>query len=243
MRVYIVDDEPIVRAGLRQIFSTEPDVVIAGEAGSAREAFRNIESARPDVAVVDLVLPGMDGAAATRDLKGRVPQSRVLVLTIHERLRDMLDVMSAGATGFALKTEPVPQLIAAIRAVAKGQRYVTPALAPLLEKYSRSTSPDVLDRLSVREREIFRLITGGIRIADASRELCISRKTVETHVYRLYRKLGCHNLGDLVRFAAEHDLLRSVPPSGTPAEETLPEEPVEESGLGGYDYAPHDDAA
>jgi DNA-binding NarL/FixJ family response regulator len=215
MRIFIIDDEPIVRAGLRQIFSSEADVVIVGEAGSAREAFQSIQIATPDVVVVDLVLPGMDGTAATRDLRHRVPQARILVLTIHGRLRDVQDVFAAGALGFALKTEPVGSLVAALRTVAKGQRYVTPTLAPLLERPRDPGSADVLDRLSVREREVFQLITCGTRIVDAARELCISRKTVETHVYRLYRKLGCHNVGDLVRFAAEHGLLRSVPDGGT----------------------------
>jgi DNA-binding NarL/FixJ family response regulator len=216
MRIFILDDEPIVRAGLRQIFASESDVVIAGEAGSAREAFQSIEAVRPDVAVVDLVLPGMDGAAATRDLRHRVPEARILILTIHARLRDVLDVFAAGALGFALKTEPVESLVAALRAVARGQRYISPSLAPLLEKTRQPSASDVLDRLSVREREVFQLITCGTRIVDAARELCISRKTVETHVYRLYRKLGCHNVGDLVRFAAEHGLLRSVPDNDIP---------------------------
>src|SRR4051812_13660360 len=226
MRIFILDDEPIVRAGLRQIFATESDVVIAGEAGSAREAFQSIEAARPDVVVVDLVLPGMDGAAATRDLRHRVPEARILILTIHARLRDVLDVFAAGALGFALKTEPVDSLVAALRAVARGQRYVSPTLAPLLEKTRQPSASDVLDRLSVREREVFQLITCATRIVDAARELCISRKRVETPFYRLYRKLGCHNVGDLVRFAAEHGLLRSVPDNDIPLTDPALDEPT-----------------
>jgi DNA-binding NarL/FixJ family response regulator len=147
-----------------------------------------------------------------------------MMLTIHARLRDMLDAFDAGAIGFALKTEPVSQLVAALRAVSRGQSYVTPSLAPLLKTARGASFSDVLTRLSTREREVFQLISSGVRILDAARELCISRKTVETHVYRLYRKLGCHNVGDLVRFAAEHGLLRNVPRETSETTETTPVE-------------------
>jgi DNA-binding NarL/FixJ family response regulator len=211
MRVYIVDDEPVVRAGLRQALSADPDVLIVGEAASARDAFRDIEGARLDVVIMDLVLPGMDGVAATREVRRRVPQASVVVFTIHDRMRDLLDVLAAGASAYVIKTEPLDALRLALRAAASGNKYVSPTLAPLLEGRGADGPVDVLERLSVREREIFQLIAAGRSIVETAREYCISRKTVETHVYRVYRKLGCHNVGDLVRFAAEHGLLRMAP--------------------------------
>jgi DNA-binding NarL/FixJ family response regulator len=189
MRVYIVDDEPIVRAGLRQTLAADPEIVIVGEAASAREAFRDIETLGLDVVIMDLVLPGMDGVAATREVKRRVPKLGVVVFTVHDRPRDVLD---------------------ALKAAASGSRYLSPSLAPVVEGGGGGPA-DALDGLSVREREIFQLIASGRSIAETAREYCISRKTVETHVYRVYRKLGCHNVGDLVRFAAEHGLLRMGP--------------------------------
>jgi DNA-binding NarL/FixJ family response regulator len=211
MRVYILDDEPVVRAGLRQALATDPDLQVVGEASSARDAFRDIEALRVDVVIMDLVLPGMDGVAATREVKRRVPQAGVVVFTIHDRLRDLLDVLAAGASAYVIKTEPLDALRSALRAAVTGERYVSPTLASLLERKGVEGPVDVLGRLSVREREIFQLIAAGRSIVETAREYCISRKTVETHVYRVYRKLGCHNVGDLVRFAAEHGLLRMAP--------------------------------
>ena len=211
MRVYIVDDEPVVRTGLRQALSCHRDMQIVGEADSARDAFRDIESARPDLVITELDLPGMDGIAATRELKRRVPHANVVVFTIHARPTDLFDAFSAGATGYVLKTDRIESLHASLRAALAGTRYVSPALAPLLEGRKAGDRVDVLDCLSVREREIFRLIAAGRSITDTAREFCLSRKTVETHVYQVYRKLGCHNVGDLVRFAAGHGLLRMAP--------------------------------
>jgi DNA-binding NarL/FixJ family response regulator len=210
MRVYIVDDEPIVRAGLRQTLAADPEIVIVGEAASAREAFRDIETLGLDVVIMDLVLPGMDGVAATREVKRRVPKLGVVVFTVHDRPRDVLDVMEAGASAYVTKTDSVDVLRAALKAAASGSRYLSPSLAPVVESGGGGPA-DALDGLSVREREIFQLIASGRSIAETAREYCISRKTVETHVYRVYRKLGCHNVGDLVRFAAEHGLLRMGP--------------------------------
>jgi DNA-binding NarL/FixJ family response regulator len=211
MRVYILDDEPVVRAGLRQALSVDPDVLIVGEASSAREAFRDIESLQLDVVIMDLVLPGMDGVAATREVKRRVPRAGVVVYTVHDRPRDVLDVMQAGASAFVTKTEPLEALREALHAAASGASYMSPALTAQVERGGPEGRVDALDGLSVREREIFQLIASGRSIGETAREYCISRKTVETHVYRVYRKLGCHNVGDLVRFAAEHGLLRMGP--------------------------------
>lgn len=207
IRTFIIDDEPVTREGLRYGLAIDEDIEIVGEAGSAREAFRIIEPARPEVVVLDIVLPGMDGIAAARDLRQRVPAARVLVLTVHNRVHNALDALAAGATGFALKTEPLEALRAAVRLTAQGRQYIAPALAPAMAGPD-AQSPQVLEPLSVREREVFQLVASGARISDAARELCISRKTVETHLGRVYRKLGCRSISELVRFAAIHDLLR-----------------------------------
>ena len=214
MRVYVVDDEPLIREGLRHMLGAEPGIEVVGEAATARDAFAGIERTRPDVVLMDLDLPGMDGAAAVRDLRVRAPKARVLVLTIHDRLRDALDALAAGAIGFALKTEPLDALVAAIRQVAAGVGYIAPSLAPLVDRLRSDesrASDDVLGTLTTREREVFNLLAGGTSVIAIARELCVSRKTVDTHVTRIYRKLGCHRVADIVRFAAVHGLLRKRP--------------------------------
>jgi DNA-binding NarL/FixJ family response regulator len=218
MRVFVVDDEPLIREGLRHTLNAEPDVEVVGEAATARGAFIGIERTNPDVVLMDLALPGLDGAAATRDLRLRVPNAKVLVLTIHDRLRDALDALAAGAYGFVLKTEPLSALLTAIRTVAAGGGYVTPSLAPIVSRRQADLSgaaEDVLAALSVREREVFHLVVAGVVGSDIARELCISRKTVETHVARIHRKLGCRRVADIVRFAAVHGLLRQATPAAT----------------------------
>jgi len=210
MRVYILDDEPLVRAGLQQTLSLDPTLEIVGEGATARDAFRDPNLLRSDVVITDVGLPGMDGVAATRELKRRAPRVAVVVFTVYDRSRDLLDALAAGASAYVVKTDPLDVLWSALRAVAKGERFVSPSLAPLVEGRIDDTI-DALAPLSVREREIFQLVVSGRSIVETAREYCISRKTVETHVYRVYRKLGCHNAGDLIRFAAGHGLLRVRP--------------------------------
>jgi two-component system response regulator NreC len=218
MRVFVVDDEPLIREGLRHTLNAQPEIEVVGEAACARDGFVGIEKTRPDVVVMDLALPGLDGAAAARDLRVRVPGAKVLVLTIHNRLRDALDALAAGAAGFALKTESLSALLGALRRVAAGHGYVTPSLAPMvsLRQSDPSSAPeDVLATLSVREREVFHMVAAGVSSKEIAGELCISRKTVETHVSRIHRKLGCKRVADIVRFAAVHGLLRQVPPASS----------------------------
>ncbi len=221
MRIFVVDDEPLIREGLRHMLRAQPGVELVGEAATARDAFIGIERSRPDVVLMDLDLPGMDGATAARDLRLRAPNARVLVLTIHDRLGDALEVLAAGAAGFALKTEPLTSLLTAITKVAAGGSYVTPSLAPMVERRRSGaalpSAADVLASLTVREREVFNLVVNGVVTNDVARELCISRKTVDTHLTRIHRKLGCRRVADLIRFAAVHGLLRKRARTGDSA--------------------------
>jgi DNA-binding NarL/FixJ family response regulator len=201
VKIVLIDDHDIFRIGIRQILATAPEWRVIGEARTARQAFALIAAERPGVAVVDLALPGMDGVVATREIRRRSPRTRILILTVHDQVPDVLDAFAAGATGYALKTEPAEALLEAVASVARGERYLTPSIV-LPAAVNGGAPPDALSALSSREREIFRLAAECLAARDIALELCISRKTVDTHLYRIHNKLGLRTATELVRLAA-----------------------------------------
>src|SRR5215471_19133130 len=210
MKAVLIDDHQIFRVGIRHMLTTTSEWQIVGEAGRAREAFALIDAERPDVAVVDIALPGMDGVVATREIRRRASGTRILILTVHEEIRDVLDAFAAGASGYALKSDDPEALVSALATVMQGDRYVAPALAPRLESYHSEPQPsDVLSVLSEREREIFRLAAECLITREIAHELCISRKTVDTHLYRIHHKLGLRTSAELVRLAGRLGLLHN----------------------------------
>jgi two-component system invasion response regulator UvrY len=208
MRVIIVDDHIVFREGLKSVLGALADFEVVGEANTAAEGLSLAEAKRPDLVVLDLVLPGQDGCQVARELLRRRQDVKILTLTACDAAQDLLDALDAGVQGFALKSEPVEAVVAAMRRVVAGQRYVTPHLAHISERVRRSgVAKTVLALLSAREREVFRLATAGLPAAEIATELSISRKTVETHRYRIQKKFGLRSASDLVRFAALHDLI------------------------------------
>ena len=140
-KIFLVDDHPLFRAGIRQSLAPFMEFCIVGEAGSARDAFVAIDTHRPDIVLMDVALPGMDGVIATREIRRRTPRTRVLIFSVHDQIGDVLDALDAGASGYALKTEGTDALVAALRCVLRNDRYVAPSLSPRLASYeSRRTS-------------------------------------------------------------------------------------------------------
>jgi two-component system response regulator NreC len=228
MRVIIVDDHIVFREGLKSVLGALADFEVVGEADTAGEGLSLADASRPDLVVLDLVLPGMDGCEVARELRRRRPDVKILALTACDAAQDLLDALDAGVQGFALKSEPVEAVVAAMRRVGTGQRYVAPHLAHISERVRRSgMAKNVLALLSAREREVFRLATAGLPAAEIAVELGISRKTVETHRYRIQKKFGLRSASDLVRFAALHDL---IPQPLPPADEGKTVEPVVDVG-------------
>lgn len=214
MRVIIVDHHVVFREGLKAVLAAFDDLKVVGEADTAKEGLALAGDQLPDLIVLDLVLPGLDGCELARELRRRRPDVQLLVLTACDAAQDLLDALDAGVQGYALKAEPVEAIVNAMRLVAGGRRYVAPKLSHISERVRRSgLARTVLALLSAREREVFRLSTAGLPAAEIARELSISRKTVETHRYRIQKKFGLHSTTELVRFAALHDLIPPAPPS------------------------------
>ena len=224
LRMVLIAAEPTFRLGFRALLESCDDVRLVSDAADARSGFHAIDLEKPEVVVMDIALRGMNGTAATREVKRRAPEARVLLLGTWPCERDVLDGFAAGADGFALKTEPGESLLYAIRAVGHGETYLAPDVRGLTVEAVRDlqrgkTAPNglgVLQALSAREREVLDLVIKGWRNRDIAKELCVSIKTVDTHRTRINRKLRCRSSADLIRFAAENDLLRRTP--GRPTE-------------------------
>jgi two-component system, NarL family, response regulator NreC len=203
--VLLVDDHPLFRQGLRTLLESESDLVVSGEASSARQAYELADARHPDLIVLDVSLPGVDGVAAARELKRRLPETRILILSMYRERHMVAQALASGANGYALKRQTPEQVLGAIRSVVRGDRYLAPELGPVEESADQSGP---LDALSTREREVFELLVRGFSNPRAAKELCISVKTVETHRTHIHHKLGVHSVAELMRFAAMNDLLR-----------------------------------
>jgi two-component system response regulator NreC len=205
IRLFLLEDHPLFRGGLRATLETESEFQVIGEATDARTALEFLEKTRPDVVVADVSLPAMSGVEFVREATRRFPGIRVLVLTMHSRPEIATGAFEAGAIGYALKTEDPPAILDGIRTVARGERYVSPGLPESVA--SGKVSVDPLSTLTIREREVFSLVVGGLSNDSVARELDISVKTVQTHRAKINEKLQVHSTGELVRFAALRGLI------------------------------------
>lgn len=188
-RLVIVDDHPVVRDGLRGMLGTQPDFEIVGEAASGAEALTVIAASRPDVVLTDLRMPDPSGAALIRLIRERVPSARILVLTTHDTDSDVLPAVEAGAIGYLLKDVPREELFRAVRAAARDESVLSPAVAALLLNHVRPHKPLTAARLSAREREVLTLIAQGRTNRETAAALHISEATVKTHLLHIYGKL------------------------------------------------------
>lgn len=208
IRVLLVDDHAIVRDGLAALLGAEPGIEIAGQAAGGREALALAAACAPDVVVMDLNMPGLNGVEATTLLRERVPAARVLVLTMHGTSEHIFRAMQAGASGYLLKEVAGREVVAAVRALAAGRRYLGRQVAETAREAflaaRRARSP--LDALSPRERQLLQLLAEGRSNREVAQALSLSVKTVETYRSRLLQKLGLHDLAALIRFALEHGL-------------------------------------
>ena len=214
IRVVIVDDQPLVRAGLEMFVRAQPDIELVAEAADGEEAVRVVAEHRPDVVLMDVRMPGVDGIEATRRITADPGNAatRIVMLTTFDRDAYVVDAFRAGASGFLLKDLPPEQLIAGLRLVAGGEALLAGQITRrLVEAHSATTAPlpepPGLDQLTAREREILLMLGRGRSNAEIARDLILGEKTVKTHVSRVFMKLGLRDRVQAVVFAYEHGLV------------------------------------
>ncbi|MFC0545631.1 response regulator [Kutzneria chonburiensis] len=205
IRLLIVDDHPVVRNGLHGMFAGDPEFDVVGEAADGAEAVAYAQALDPDVVLMDLRMPGMDGVAAIRKLATLAIRAKVLVLTTYDTDSDVLPAIEAGATGYLLKDTPRAELLRAVRAAARGEAVLSPTVATKLLGQVRAPAKD---DLSKRELEVLALIAKGATNREAAAKLFISEATVKTHLLHLYAKLGVSDRAAAVATAFERGLLR-----------------------------------
>ncbi|OZB49817.1 MAG: DNA-binding response regulator [Cellulomonas sp. 14-74-6] len=203
IRVLIADDHPVVRSGLAGMLDVEPDVEVVGEAADGEEAVALAAELRPDLVLMDLRMPRMDGAEATARIAREVPGVHVLVLTTYETDTDILRAVEAGATGYLLKDTPRDQLVAGLRAAARGESALSPSVARRLVQQLRGGD----ERLTTREQEVLALVARGLSNVAIGRELYITEATVKTHLLRAFAKLGVDDRTRAVTVAIERGIL------------------------------------
>jgi DNA-binding NarL/FixJ family response regulator len=212
LRILLADDHTLVRQGLRKVLEERPDWEIVAEAGDGREAVRHAEKLKPDVAIIDIAMPLLNGIETTRQIVKRSPSTRVLVLTMYSDEAYVNQVLKAGATGYLLKDSADVDLIQAVSVVSRGESFFSPAIARLvLDDYLEVADKGITDRyelLSAREREIFQLIAEAKANKEIAALLSISLSTVETHRARIMEKLDLHSAAEIVLYAVRRGVIR-----------------------------------
>ncbi|MDY7034388.1 MAG: response regulator transcription factor [Thermodesulfobacteriota bacterium] len=212
-RIVIAEDHTILREGLRALLSSDPDFEIVGEASDGRDAVRCVENLCPDLVLMDLSMPGMNGLEAIEEIKTRNPEIKILVLTVHKAEEYIAETLRGGADGYVLKDVSHSELVMAIKRVLTGKRYLSSDVSEkviegYLEGREGSKTKSVYDTLTQRERQILKLIAEGHKNKEVADYLCISPKTVEKHRANLMRKLNIHSAVGLTAFAIEKGLVK-----------------------------------
>jgi DNA-binding NarL/FixJ family response regulator len=215
VRLILADDHEIVRKGLRTLLEAEPGWEVAAEAADGKEAVEKAQQCKPDVAILDISMPSLNGLEAVRQIVRSVPQTKVLVLTMHESDSLIQQVLQAGARGYLLKTDAARDLVTAVDALRRNKTFFTPKVAQLvLEGYLGKNPKEILPdgasfRLTGRQREIVQLLAEGKSSKEVAGALGLSVKTAETHRANIMRRLDCHSVTALVRYAIRNHIIEA----------------------------------
>lgn len=213
IRVLLADDHTLIRSGIATLLQSNKDFLVVGEAEDGEEAVRKTGELKPTVVVLDLSMPKLNGMEATKQIKKKYPEVNVLILTMHENEEYVYQILKSGAAGYVLKSAGKDELIAAIRAAAKGDKFFSPRISQLMaEGYVRRVEQAATEMgpgdvpLTRREREVLALVVDGMTNQQIADQLFISPRTVDTHRTNIMQKLNIHDLANLVRYAIEHGL-------------------------------------
>ena len=212
IRVLLADDHTLIRAGLRMVVVSQPDFTVVGEANDGREAVALAEQLKPDVVVMDIGMPSLNGIEACRQIHDSLPGSQVIMLSMHSDEGYVLRALKAGAKGYMLKDSAEADLASAIRAVTAGKSFFSPAVSKILledymRKLKRTGAEDSFDLLSPREREVLQLVAEGKSSKEVANLLSLSVYTVETHRAKLMQKLNLHNIPELILYAVRKGVI------------------------------------
>jgi two-component system response regulator NreC len=209
--IVLADDHHVVRQGLRSLLEGEPDFSVVGETGDGLEAAQLVERLQPDVLVLDLMMPSLNGLEVTRQVSQRSPQTHVVILSMHANEAHVLEALRAGAAAYVLKESTSAELVRAVHEAIAGRRYLSPPLSERAIKVymqkAEPAAPDPYETLTAREREVLHLVAEGHTNAEIADRLFISRRTVETHRANLMRKLSLRTQTDLISYALRRGIL------------------------------------
>lgn len=212
IKVLLAEDHTLVRKGIRSLLDNEPSIEVIGEAEDGREAIEKVESLSPDVVLMDITMPHLNGLDATRQIKKFFPEVKVLALTMYTNEEYIFQILEAGASGYLVKRSAPGELLSAIEAAYRGDTFLSPSISKtVVEEYLRHTgqsgTDDALQTLTLREREVLQLIAEGASIHDIAEKLNITIKTVGVHRVNLMKKLDIHTTIDLVKYAIRKGII------------------------------------
>jgi DNA-binding NarL/FixJ family response regulator len=209
--IVLADDHQVVRQGLRSLLEAEPHFRVLGEAGNGLDVPRIVERLRPDVLVLDMMMPGLNGLEVTRQVKKRSPKTQVVILSMHKDESYVLEALKNGATAYVLKDSSAEELVKAVHEASASRRYLSPPLSDsdiqIYVHRANATAIDPYQSLSTREREVMQLAAEGNTNAEIGKRLFISRRTVEIHRANMMQKLGLRNQTELIRYAIKRGIL------------------------------------
>jgi len=207
IQILVADDHEVVRQGVRSLLEAHPDWSVCGEAVTGREAVAKAIEGRPDVVILDVTMPEMNGLEAARQIRRAVPTTKILVLTVHEIDQLVQEFIDAGVHGYLLKADTGRILVDAVKAVLRGERFFAPRLGEAADSTLARDSTPRIETLTRREREVLQLLAEGKSNKEIGAALRISVKTAETHRARLMAKLGIHSMAELVRYAIRNQII------------------------------------